>query len=252
MIQIKSPREIDAMRRAGEITGKALITAQHIIEPGIMTGQVDAEIRKTIEKAGAIPAFLGYGGFPKSACVSVNEEVIHGIPGKRVLREGDIVSVDVGAIWNGLYGDAAATFPVGNVSEEAARLIRVTRESFYKGLAFMREGCRVSDISHAVQIHAEQAGFSLVRDWTGHGVGTQLHEAPEIPNFGEPGRGPRLFRGMTLAVEPMVNAGGFKVKVLRDGWTVVTQDGALSAHYEHTVLVTGDVPELLTAWEEIA
>jgi len=252
MIQLKSPREIDAMRRAGEITGLALRTARSVIVPGVTTGQVDAAVRKAITGADAKPAFLGYNGFPGSACISVNNEVIHGLPGKRVLRAGDIVSIDVGAIWKGMYADAAATFPVGTVSERAGKLIRVTRECFYRGLAFIREGKRISDISYAIQTHAEKAGFSLVRDWTGHGVGTKLHEEPEIPNFGEPGRGPRLRRGMTLAVEPMVNAGGCDVKVLADGWTVVTLDGSLSAHYEHTVLVTAGEPELLTVWEEAA
>jgi methionyl aminopeptidase len=221
-----------------------------MIAPGVATKRLDTALRRTIEKHGARPAFLGYNGFPGAVCISVNREVIHGIPGKRVLREGDIVSIDVGAVWNGFYGDAAATFPVGTVSASALRLIRATRESFYRALARAREGYRVSDISHAVQTCAEAAGYSLVREWTGHGVGVNLHEEPEIPNFGEPGHGPRLLRGMTLAVEPMVNAGGKAVKVLGDGWTVVTADGSLSAHYEHTLLVTAGEPELLTRWEE--
>ncbi|MDR3207439.1 MAG: type I methionyl aminopeptidase [Oscillospiraceae bacterium] len=250
MIQVKSPREIDAMRRAGEITGQALAEAKRIVAPGITTKQVDSALRRVIEKSGAIPAFLGYNGFPGAVCVSVNREVIHGIPGSRVLREGDIVSIDVGAVWNGFYGDAAATFPVGQVSDEALRLIRVTRESFYQAAARAREGCRVSDISHAVQTHAEAAGYTLVREWTGHGVGSKLHEDPEVPNFGPPGHGPRLLRGMTIAVEPMVNAGSAAVRVLKDGWTVVTADGKLSAHYEHSILITAGEPELLTRWEE--
>ena len=252
MIRLKSPREIGAMRRAGEITGQALKAAQRAIEPGVTTKQVEAVIKKVIKRAGAVPAFLGYGGFPGSACISVNEEVIHGIPGSRVLHNGDIVSVDVGTVWNGFYGDAAATFPVGNVSKQARELILVTRECFYKGLAFAREGWRLSDISFAVQSHAEQAGFSVVREWTGHGVGLQLHEEPQVPNFGEPGHGPRLRRGMTFAVEPMINAGCSDVRMLTDGWTVVTKDGGWSAHYEHTVLITADIPDLLTAWEETA
>ncbi|MDR0381864.1 MAG: type I methionyl aminopeptidase [Oscillospiraceae bacterium] len=250
MIPVKSAREIDAMRRAGAITGQALLAARRMIAPGVTTKQIDRVVRETIQKAGAEPSFLHYRGFPASACVSVNEELIHGIPGARVLREGDIVSVDAGAYFGGFHGDAAATFPVGRVSEEALRLIRETRTCFYKGLEAAREGARVSDISHAVQQHAEANGFSVVRAFTGHGVGAQLHEDPDVPNFGSPGRGPRLLPGMTLAIEPMINAGGFAVRVLPDGWTVVTQDGRLSAHYEHSVLITRGEPERLTAWQE--
>jgi methionyl aminopeptidase len=250
VIQIKSAREIGAMRRAGAVTGQALLAARRMIAPGVTTEQIDRVVRETIQKAGAVPSFLHYRGFPASACVSVGEEVIHGIPGPRVLREGDIVSVDAGAYLDGFHGDAAATFPVGRVSEEALKLIRETRACFYKGLAAAREGARVSDISHAVQQHAEANGFSVVRAFTGHGVGAQLHEDPDVPNFGPPGRGPRLLPGMTLAIEPMVNAGGFAVRVLSDGWTVVTRDGRLSAHYEHTVLITRGEPERLTAWQE--
>jgi methionyl aminopeptidase len=250
VIPVKSAREIDAMRRAGAITGQALLAARRMIAPGVTTKQIDRVVRETIQKAGAEPSFLHYRGFPASACVSVNEELIHGIPGARVLREGDIVSVDAGAYFGGFHGDAAATFPVGRVSEEALRLIRETRTCFYKGLEAAREGARVSDISHAVQQHAEANGFSVVRAFTGHGVGAQLHEDPDVPNFGSPGRGPRLLPGMTLAIEPMINAGGFAVRVLPDGWTVVTQDGRLSAHYEHSVLITRGEPERLTAWQE--
>ncbi len=250
MIFVKSAREIDAMRRAGAITGQALEAAQRLIAPGVTTRQIDNAVRKTIEASGAVPAFLGYNGFPAAACISLNEEVIHGIPGSRALREGDIVSIDVGAVWNGFYGDAAATFPVGAVSEEAARLIAVTRACFYKALPLVREGRRVSDISHAVQTYAESEGCSVVRDFTGHGLGANLHEEPEVPNFGEPGRGARLLRGMTIAIEPMINLGAFGVKVRQDGWTVVTLDGKLSAHYEHSVLVTDGEPELLTRWQE--
>ncbi|MCL2748277.1 MAG: type I methionyl aminopeptidase [Oscillospiraceae bacterium] len=252
MIHLKSLREIDAMRRAGAITGQALLAARRVIEPGVTTKQVDSEVRRAIRKAGATPAFLGYGGFPGNCCVSVNDEVIHGIPGRRVLRAGDIVSIDVGAVWDGYYGDAAATFPVGDVPEEAKRLIRVARECFYKGIAFAREGVHVSDISCAVQTHAERNGFSVVRVWSGHGVGSKLHEEPEVPNFGDPGHGPRLRRGMTFAVEPMINAGGCDVRTKSDGWTVVTLDGGWSAHFEHTILVTSDLPDLLTDWEGTA
>ena len=252
MIHIKSSREIGAMRRAGEITGQALMTARHVIEPGIATRQVAAAMQKVIRRSGAVPAFLGYNGFPGACCISINDEVIHGIPGRRILREGDIVSVDVGVIWNGYYGDAAATFPVGVVSVEAMKLIRVTRECFFQGLSLVQENRRISDISYAVQQHAEKSGFSVVRDWAGHGVGTRLHEEPEVPNYGDPGHGPRLLRGMTICVEPMINAGGSEVFIRPDGWTVVTVDGRWSSHYEHTILVTGGPPELLTAWEESA
>ncbi len=250
MIFIKSRREIDAMRRAGEITGKALEAAQEIVAPGVTTQQINEAVYRCIEKWGATPAFLGYNGFPAAACISVNDEVIHGIPGKRVLREGDIVSVDVGAVWNGYYGDAAVTFPVGKVPDEARRLMQVTRACFYAGVAMAREGHRVSDISHAVQEHAEQAGFSVVRSFTGHGVGTKLHEEPDVPNFGDAGRGARLLRGMTIAIEPMINQGAHDVVVKQDKWTVITTDGKLSSHYEHTVFITEGEPELLTAWQE--
>lgn len=250
MIFVKSGREINAMRRAGAITGRALEAARAVIAPGVTTKQIDTAVHKAITGAGATPSFLHYRGFPASACISVNEQVIHGIPGPRALREGDIVSIDVGACIEGFHGDAAATFPVGKVSEEALHLIRVTRDCFYKGLEKARDGSRVSDISHAVQSYAEAHGFSVVRTFTGHGVGAALHEDPEVPNFGTPGRGPRLLPGMTVAIEPMINAGTHEVDVGRDGWTVTTADGRLSAHYEHTVLITGGAPERLTAWQE--
>ena len=234
------------MRRAGRITAAARALAGKLVKPGATTLEIDLAVRKFIEGQGAKPSFLGYAGFPGSACISVNDEVIHGIPGPRVLREGDIVSVDVGAYFEGFHGDCAATFPCGEVSAEALHLMQVTRQSFFEGIRYAHEGARVSDISHAVQQYAEAQGCSLVRDYVGHGVGAKLHEAPEVPNFGPAGHGPRLLPGMTLAVEPMVNAGGWEIKVLKDGWTVKTADGSLAAHYENTILITDGEPELLT------
>lgn len=246
MIVIKSERDLMSMREACKIAGGALATAGAAVTPGITTAEIDKIARDYIESRGATPSFLGYGGFPACACISINEEVIHGIPSKRKVKNGDIVSIDVGAFYKGFHGDTACTFCSGDVSQEARRLVDATRESFYKGLEFVREGCRVTDISHAVQTHAESFGYSVVRAYTGHGVGAELHEAPQVPNFGAPGRGARLLRGMTIAIEPMVNAGVFDINVLSDDWTVVTADGKLSAHYEHTVLVTGGDPEVLT------
>ncbi len=250
MVSLKSPREIEHMRRAGRITAAARSLAGKLVKPGVTTLEIDHAVRKFIEGQGAVPSFLGYGGFPGSACISVNDEVIHGIPGSRVLQEGDIVSVDVGAFFEGFHGDCAATFPCGKVSPEALRLIQVTRQSFYEGIRFARAGGRVSDISHGVQQYAEANGCSLVRDYVGHGVGRKLHESPEVPNFGPAGHGLRLQSGMTLAVEPMVNLGTWEIRVLKDGWTVKTADGALSAHYENTILITDGEPEILTACEE--
>ncbi len=221
--------------------------AGKMVKPGVTTLQIDNAVRRFIEQHGAKPSFLGYGGFPGSACISVNDVVIHGIPSSRiVLKEGDIVSIDVGAYIYGFHGDCAATFPCGKVSEEAARLIEVTEQSFWEGIRCARSGGRVSDISHAVQEYVEGFGFSVVRDFVGHGVGSKLHEAPEIPNFGEPGHGSRLRPGMTLAVEPMVCAGDWHVQVLDDDWTTVTADGSLAAHYENTILITDGDPEILT------
>lgn len=235
------------MRTACRLTAVARKAAADAVRPGVTTGEIDRIVRKTIEDAGATPSFLGYGGFPGSACVSINDEVIHGIPSpKRVIHEGDIVKVDVGAYIGGFHGDCAATIPCGEVSEEAKKLIEVTRQSFYEGIRYAREGCRISDISSAVQAYVEAHGFSVVRSYVGHGVGAALHESPEIPNFGRPGHGVRLQRGMTLAIEPMVNAGVYDVKVLPDGWTVKTRDGRLSAHYENTVAITDGEPEILT------
>ena len=250
MISLKSPREIEAMRRAGRITAQARALAGSMVAPGVTTLEIDKAVRRFIESQGAKPSFLGYGGFPGSACISVNEEVIHGIPGPRKLREGDIVSIDVGAFIGGFHGDCAATYPCGEVSAEAKRLIEITQQSFWEGIKHARQGCRVSDISHAVQQYVEANGCSVVRDFIGHGVGAKLHEAPEVPNFGPAGHGPRLLPGMTLAVEPMVNAGDWRVKVLKDGWTTVSLDGSLTAHYENTILITEDGPEVLTVTED--
>lgn len=250
MIPIKSASQIKIMRDACRITGEALALAGLAIRPGITTGELDHIVRHYIEQSGAVPTFLGYGGFSGSACISVNEEVIHGIPGKRKLREGDVVSLDVGATYHGFTGDSAATFAVGQPSDDVRQLIQVTRQSFYEGMKFAREGYRISDISHAIQTYVEAHGFSLVREYTGHGVGAALHEEPEIPNYGPPGHGPRLHRGMTLAVEPMVCMGSPAIRVLPDGWTVVTRDGKWAAHYEHTVLITDGEPEFLTRLSE--
>ena len=248
MIPIKTNEQLERMRVACRITALARKAAYDAVAPGVTTDDIDRIVRKTIEEAGAKPSFLGYGGFPASACVSINDEVIHGIPSKkRVVRSGDIVKIDVGAYIGGFHGDCACTVPCGEVSEEAKRLIEVTRQSFYEGIKFAREGCRVSDISAAVQAYAQANGFSVVRSFVGHGVGRQLHESPEVPNFGRPGHGVRLQRGMTLAVEPMVNAGVYDVRVLSDGWTVKTKDGKLSAHYEYTIAITDGEPEILTA-----
>mgnify|MGYP000953634172 CR=1 FL=1 len=246
MISLKSDREIQAMRKAGRITAQARALAGSMIRPGVTTHEIDTAVRRFIESHGAKPSFLGYGGFPGSACISVNEQVIHGIPGTRTLKEGDIVSVDVGAYIGGFHGDCAATYPCGQVSDEAMRLIKVTQQSFWEGIKNARKGCRVSDIGHAVQAYVEANGFSVVRDFVGHGVGAKLHEPPEVRNYGPAGHGPRLLPGMTIAVEPMVNAGSAAIVQMPDGWTVRTADGKYAAHYENTVLITAGDPELLT------
>ena len=247
MITLKSSHEIDLMRQAGKITAAARALAGEMVRPGVTTQEIDKAVEEFIRKQGAVPSFLGYSGFPASACISVNDEVIHGIPGKRVLQDGDIVSIDVGAYIRGFHGDCAATFACGTISDEAKKLIDVTRESFFEGIKFAKEGYRVQDISAAVQAYVERHGFSVVREFVGHGVGAHLHESPEIPNFGRPGRGARLLRGMTLAIEPMVNLGDAAILQLNDGWTVKTRDGKLSAHYENTILITDGEPEILTA-----
>ena len=234
------------MRRAGRITAQARALAASMIRPGVTTHEIDTAVRRFIESHGAKPSFLGYAGFPGSACISINEQVIHGIPGPRKLQEGDIVSVDVGAYIGGFHGDCAGTYPCGEVSDEAMRLIKVTEQSFWEGIKYARQGCRVSDIGHAVQAYVEQNGFSVVRDFVGHGVGARLHEPPEVRNFGPAGHGPRLLPGMTLAVEPMINMGRPDVIWMDDDWTVKTEDGSLSAHYENTILITDGEPEILS------
>ena len=247
MIALKSAHEIEAMRLAGKITAAARALAREMVKPGVTTQQIDKAVFHFIREQGAIPSFLHYNGYPASVCISVNDEIIHGIPGKRVLREGDIVSVDVGAYIGGYHGDCAGTYPCGQVSDEALRLIRVTQDSFFEGLKFAREGYRLSDISHAVQTFVEANGYSVVREYVGHGIGRNMHEAPEVPNYGKPGHGPRLLRGMTLAVEPMVNAGTAAIKQMPDGWTVKTADGKYAAHYENTIAITDGEPEILTS-----
>ena len=254
MITIKSSREIDRMREAGKSAAAARSMARQMIQPGITTDEIDREIHKFILSCGATPTFLNYNGFPKSLCVSVNDEVIHGIPGKRKLKEGDIVSVDVGATCKGYVGDCAGTFPVGKIDPAAEDLIRVTRESFFRGIEQARSGGRLYDISAAVQQYVESHGYTVVRDYVGHGVGTKLHEEPEVPNYvPQEGhrRNPRLLPGMTIAVEPMVNAGTAEIRVLSNNWTVVTADNSLSAHYENTILITDGDPEILTIADDI-
>lgn len=234
------------MREACRISAHALALGGSLVRPGITTGEIDREIRRYIESEGATPSFLNYGGFPASACISVNQTVIHGIPGHTVIREGDIVSVDVGACINGFHGDNAATFAAGKVSPEAQALMDATRESLYEGIKAAVAGNRIGDIGAAVQRYVEVRGYSVVRQFVGHGVGTNLHEDPSVPNFGTPGRGPRLVPGMTLAIEPMINAGTAEVEILKDGWTTVTKDGKLSAHFEHTIAITPDGPVIMT------
>ena len=249
MIVIKNGHDLACMRQAGKITAAARALAGEMVRPGVSTKEIDKAVHDFIVSQGAKPSFLNYHGFPASTCISVNSTVIHGIPGSYKLQEGDIVSVDVGAFYKGFHGDCAATFPCGTLSAEAQRLIDVTKQSFFEGIAFATRGHRVSDISHAIQTYVESNGFSVVRSFVGHGVGRQLHEEPEVPNFGKAGHGPRLLRGMTLAIEPMVNEGVYDVRVLKDGWTTVTADGKLSAHYENTVLITDGEPEILTVTE---
>ena len=237
------------MRQACRITAAARALAGEMVRPGVTTKQIDKAVHDFIVSQGARPSFLHYHGYPASACISVNETVIHGIPGNYVLRDGDIVSIDVGALYKGFHGDCAATFACGTISDQAQKLIDVTKQSFFEGIRFAKRGHRVSDISHAIQTYVESNGFSVVRSFVGHGVGAQLHEEPEVPNFGAAGRGPRMLPGMTLAIEPMVNVGTHEVRILRDDWTVVTTDGKLSAHYENTVLITDGEPEILTVHE---
>ncbi len=246
MIILKSDKEIEIMGKAGRIVAKTHEELEKHIRPGITTKELDEIAEETIRSLGGIPAFKGYNGFPASICASINEEVVHGIPGLKKIKDGDIISIDIGAIYDGYYGDSAKTHGVGNISHEAQRLIDVTKQSFYEGLKYCRVGYRLSDISHAIQTYVEKHGFSVVRDLVGHGIGTNMHEDPQVLNFGPPGKGPRLAKGMVIAIEPMVNEGTYKVKTLLDDWTVVTQDNKLSAHYEHTVAITDSDPILLT------
>lgn len=247
MIIIKNDSEIEKMRHAGRLVGETLSMLEKEIKPGITTAELDKLGEKYIRSNGGVPSFKGYGGFPASICTSVNEQIVHGIPSHEViLKEGDIISVDCGAILNGYQGDAARTFPVGSISDEAKKLIEVTKESFFKGAEKAIVGNRLTDISSAVQKHAESFGYSVVRDYVGHGIGREMHEDPEVPNYGRPGRGPKLVHGMVIAIEPMINIGTYNVKVLSNDWTVVTEDGSLSAHYENTVAILDNGPEILT------
>lgn len=246
MVNIRNESEVELLRQSGRLVGASLDLAESLVRPGVTTGELDREIEDFIRSHGATPEFKGFHGYPAAICTSVNEEVVHGIPGKRVLREGDIVGIDVGVRRNGYVGDGARTFAVGEVSEAALRIMRVTRDSLEAGLSVVREGVHLSDVSHAVQRLAEGAGFSVVRELAGHGVGTNLHEAPEVPNYGDPGFGPVLKAGMVLAIEPMINEAGPEVRTLDDGWTVVTADSGLSAHFEHTVAVAKDGVDILT------
>src|SRR2546422_2075253 len=246
MIILKSPAEIELMRQAGRIVQGCLELGRKLVRPGARLDEIDAATEEYIRSQGGVPSFKGYMGFPKSTCISVNEEVVHGIPGPRLLREGDIVGFDVGAVWKGYHADAARTFAVGEVPAETRRLLTVTREALEKGIGEARVGNRVSDISYAIQVHAEAAGFSVVRNLVGHGIGQDLHEKPQVPNYGPPGKGDRLRAGMVLALEPMVNLGGPDVYTKADRWTIVTADGSLSAHYEQTVAITENGTEVLT------
>ncbi len=243
---IKSDRELELMRAAGRIVAETFEKLKEVIKPGITTKELDRIAEEFIRNSKGIPAFLGYSGYPASICTSINEEVVHGIPSRRVLKDGDIVGIDIGAIYDGYCGDAARTFEVGNVSEKAKKLIKITKESFFTGIKMAIEGNRLQDISHAIQSYVESNGYSVVRDLVGHGIGKNMHEEPQVPNFGVAGKGPRLMAGLTLAIEPMVNEGRYHVKTLSDGWTVVTSDGSLSAHYENTIAITTDSPEILT------
>lgn len=248
MVTIKSNREIEIMREAGRIVALAHQEVKKHIAPGVSTYELDQIVEDVIRKQGALPSFKGYNGFPASACTSINNQVVHGIPDKKIiLQDGDIISIDIGAHYKGYHGDSAWTYPVGTISEEAKNLLKVTEESLFEGLKFAKAGNRLTDISHAIQKHAEAHGYSIVREFVGHGVGRNLHEDPQIPNFGLPGKGVILKKGMTLAIEPMVNAGRKEVKVLSDNWTAVTRDKSLSAHFEHSVLITDDEYVILTA-----
>ncbi len=247
MIVLKTKRELSAMREAGRVAARALRLAGEAVQPGISTWEIDRIARRYIEEQGAVPTFLGYGGFPASSCISVNHVVIHGIPSKDVIvREGDIVSIDIGATYEGFVGDNAFTFPCGKISAQAQALLQTTQESLYEGIKAAQVGNRIGDVGSAVQRYVEARGYSVVRNFVGHGVGAKMHEDPSVPNYGTPGRGVRLMQGMTIAIEPMINQGVYDVKTLADGWTTVTADGKLSAHFEHTVAITSDGPVILT------
>ena len=246
MIILKTRREIEIMRKAGRLVAESHELVRRHIKPGVTTKELDRLVEEFLRSRNAIPTFKGYNGFPFAICASVNEEVVHGFPSERELKEGDIVSVDIGATFEGYVGDGAKTYLVGEVDEEKKHLVEATRQSFYEGIKFARTSYRLSDISHAIQAYAESQGLSGVRDFVGHGVGKHMHEEPQVPNFGKPGKGPRLQEGMVLAIEPMINAGTYNVRVLENNWTVVTADGKPSAHYEHTVAITDGEPELLT------
>lgn len=247
MVKIKTPEQIEKMRVAGQVVARSLEAIQQAIVPGqTTTNDLDLLAERIILEAGGIPSFKGYRGYPSTICASVNEEVVHGIPGPRVLQNGDILGIDIGAIVNGWHGDSAITLPVGEISDEARRLLKVGKEALFRGIAEAQVGNRLSDISHAIQDYAESHGYSVVRDLVGHGIGSEMHEDPQVPNFGKPGRGIVLAEGMTIAIEPMVNAGTYEVDTLSDGWTIVTRDGKLSAHFEHTVAITAAGPKILT------
>jgi len=250
MIILKSEEEIQAIRKSSLIVAKVLADLEQMVEPGISTKELDAFAEKKAKEMGAIPAFKGYRGYPASLCTSINEEIIHGIPSSRVLKKGDIVSLDFGVIYNGYYGDAAVTYPVGDITPEATALIDAAKQSFFKGFEQVREGSRISDISHAIQKYIEARGFSVIRSFVGHGVGLSLHEEPQIPNFGSPGVGPKIKKGMVLAIEPMIAAGDWNVEIREDSWTAVTKDRSLSSHYEHTVALTQKGAEILSLWDE--
>lgn len=250
MIILKSDDEIQLMRESGKVTGYVLASLKDFIKPGISTLDIDKYVDDIIRKNNMIPTFKGYGGFPASACVSVNEEIVHGIPSKKkILKEGDIVSVDVGSTWKGYVSDAARTYAVGEISKEAKKLIKATEDSFFAGIKYARVGYRLSDISHAIQVKAEGEGYGVIRDFVGHGVGRNLHEDPQIPNYGKPGKGPRLVKGMVFAIEPMISEGSYETETLQNNWTVVTEDRLLSAHYENTVVIRDGEPELLTLYK---
>ena len=247
MIRLKSEEEIKIMREAGKIVAETHELLKSAIIPGVSTLELDTIAEENIRKYNAVPSFKGYGGFKGSICTSINNEVVHGIPGNKIVKEGDIISIDIGAYYKGYHGDSAKTHAVGIISEDNRKLIEVTRQSFYEGIKFAKIGYRLSDISHAIQTYVEKNGFSVVRDLVGHGVGTHLHEPPDVPNYGKPGKGPKLKAGMVLAIEPMVNMGKFNIKCQPDGWTIVTIDGKNSAHYEHTIVITENEPILLTS-----